>query len=78
VDVNAFACGDGSIRVFSALMDLMDDDELMAISGHEIGHVVHADVNVLVAQGHGFGHVLSRFEQFSGVEFPAADHIVLT
>lgn len=43
-DVNAFACGDGSIRVFSALMDLMDDDELMAIIGHEIGHVVHADV----------------------------------
>ena len=42
-DVNAFACGDGSIRVFSALMDLMDDDELMAIIGHEIGHVVHAD-----------------------------------
>ena len=40
----AFACGDGSIRVFSALMDLMDDDELMAIIGHEIGHVVHADV----------------------------------
>ena len=35
---------EGSIRVFSALMDLMDDDELMAISGHEIGHVVHADV----------------------------------
>lgn len=25
-------------------MDLMDDDELMAIIGHEIGHVVHADV----------------------------------
>lgn len=43
VDVNAFACGDGSIRVFSSLMDLMDDDELMAIIGHEIGHVVHAD-----------------------------------
>lgn len=43
-DVNAFACGDGSIRVFSSLMDIMDDDELMAIIGHEIGHVVHADV----------------------------------
>lgn len=43
VDVNAFACGDGSIRVFSALMDLMDDDELMAVIGHEIGHVVHTD-----------------------------------
>ena len=33
-DVNAFACGDGSIRVFSSLMDIMDDDELMAIIGH--------------------------------------------
>ncbi|OKZ40105.1 MAG: peptidase M48 [Odoribacter sp. 43_10] len=43
VDINAFACGDGSIRVFSALMDLMDDDELMAVIGHEIGHVVHTD-----------------------------------
>lgn len=42
-DVNAFACGDGSIRVFAALMDLMDDDELMTIIGYEIGHVVHAD-----------------------------------
>lgn len=43
IDVNAFACGDGSIRVFSSLMDLMTDDELMAIIGHEIGHIVHRD-----------------------------------
>lgn len=43
-DINAFACGDGSIRVFSALMDLMDDDELVAIIGHEIGHVANTDV----------------------------------
>lgn len=43
-DINAFACGDGSIRVFSALMDLMDDDELMAIIGHEIGHISGTDV----------------------------------
>ena len=44
IDINAFACGDGSIRVFSSLMDVMDDDELMSIIGHEIGHVVHHDV----------------------------------
>jgi len=37
--VNAFACGDGSVRVYSGLMDVMDDDQLMAIIGHEIGHV---------------------------------------
>ncbi len=42
-DVNAFASGDGSVRVFSGLMDLMDDDELVAVIGHEIGHVVHQD-----------------------------------
>lgn len=43
VDVNAFACADGSIRVFSALMDVMTDDELLGIIGHEIGHVYYGD-----------------------------------
>ena len=43
-DINAFASGDGSIRVFAALMDIMDDDELMAIIGHEIGHIANHDV----------------------------------
>ncbi len=42
-DVNAFACADGSIRVFSALMDLMTDDELLGVIGHEIGHVYSSD-----------------------------------
>lgn len=26
IDVNAFACPDGSVRVFSSLMDIMSDD----------------------------------------------------
>lgn len=38
-DVNAFAAPDGSIRFFSGLMDLMTDQEILAIVGHEIGHV---------------------------------------
>ena len=38
-DVNAFACADGSVRVYSGLMDIMDDEELLGIIGHEIGHV---------------------------------------
>ena len=42
-DINAFACADGSVRVFSSLMDLMTDDELLAIIGHEIGHVKNED-----------------------------------
>ena len=39
-DINAFACPDGSVRVFSSLMDIMNDDELLGIIGHEIGHVL--------------------------------------
>lgn len=42
-DVNAFACADGSVRVFSALMDIMSDEELLGVIGHEIGHVAHRD-----------------------------------
>lgn len=37
--VNANASADGSVRVYSALMDLMDDNELQFVIGHEIGHV---------------------------------------
>lgn len=43
VDVNAFACPDGSIRVFAGLMDVVTDDELLGVIGHEIGHIAHRD-----------------------------------
>ena len=43
IDVNAFACADGSVRVFSSLMDIMTDDELRGVIGHEVGHVAHKD-----------------------------------
>ena len=36
--VNAFACADGSVRVYSGLMDLLSDDEVLGVIGHEIGH----------------------------------------
>lgn len=40
-DINAFAFADGSIRFYSGIMDMMNDDELLFIIGHEIGHVKH-------------------------------------
>ncbi len=43
IDVNAFACADGSVRVFSSLMDIMTDEELLGVIGHEIGHIAHRD-----------------------------------
>lgn len=43
IDVNAFACANGSVRVFAGLMDLMTDDEIYGIIGHEVGHVANKD-----------------------------------
>ena len=42
-EINAFATADGSVRVYSGLMDIMDDNELLVVIGHEIGHVVNSD-----------------------------------
>lgn len=42
-EVNAFATADGSVRVYSGLMDIMDDNELLVVIGHEIGHVINSD-----------------------------------
>jgi putative metalloprotease len=37
-DVNAFAMGNGCVRVFAGLMDKATDDEIRGVLGHEIGH----------------------------------------
>lgn len=38
-EVNAFAMADGTIRIYSGLMDMMNDGELLFVIGHEVGHV---------------------------------------
>lgn len=43
-EANAFASADGSVRVFAGLMDIMTDDEILGVIGHEIGHVKNKDV----------------------------------
>lgn len=42
-DVNAFACADGSVRIFAGLMDIMSDEEILGVIGHEVGHVKNKD-----------------------------------
>lgn len=42
-EINAYAWPDGSIRVNSGLMDILEDDELIAIIGHEMGHLHNKD-----------------------------------
>ena len=39
-EVNAFAMANGTIRIYSGLMDLLGDGELRFVIGHEMGHVV--------------------------------------
>ncbi|OHB25879.1 MAG: peptidase [Desulfuromonadaceae bacterium GWC2_58_13] len=38
-DVNAFAMADGTVRVYSGLLDAMPDDQVLAVVAHEVGHV---------------------------------------
>ncbi|TPQ40342.1 M48 family metalloprotease [Cupriavidus pinatubonensis] len=38
-DVNAWAMANGCVRVYSGLMDMMTDDEVRGVLGHEMGHV---------------------------------------
>lgn len=42
-EANAFATADGSVRVYTGLMDIMTDDELLGVIGHEIGHYINHD-----------------------------------
>ncbi|XNM62934.1 M48 family metalloprotease [Escherichia coli] len=52
-DVNAFAMANGCIRVYSGLMDLMNDNEVEAVVGHKMGHVAlgHVKKGMQVAIG---------------------------
>jgi metalloprotease len=42
-DINAFAMGNGTIRIFAGLMDKFTDDEIRYVIAHEIGHVKNGD-----------------------------------
>lgn len=52
-DVNAWAMANGCIRVYSGLMDMMTDNEVEAVVGHEMGHVAlgHVKKGMQVALG---------------------------
>ncbi len=54
-EVNAWAMNNGCVRVYSGLMDLMNDDEVRGVVGHEIGHVAlgHSKKSMQVAYAAG-------------------------
>jgi Zn-dependent protease with chaperone function len=51
---NAFAAPDGTICLLDGLTDKFTDDEVMAVLGHELGHVVHRHAMQRVAASIGF------------------------
>lgn len=38
-EINAWAMANGCVRVYSGLLDVVSDEELLSVIGHEIGHV---------------------------------------
>ncbi|MCW3480406.1 M48 family metalloprotease [Neisseriaceae bacterium JH1-16] len=38
-EVNAWAMANGCVRINTGLMDMMSDDEVIGVVGHELGHV---------------------------------------
>ncbi len=51
-DINAFACANGSVRVMAGLMDIMTDEELLGVIGHEIGHIKNGDSKAAMKQAY--------------------------
>lgn len=39
-EINAFAMANGTIRIYSGLMDMLNDGELRFVIGHEMGHII--------------------------------------
>lgn len=66
-DINAFACADGSVRVFAALMNMMTDEEILAVIGHEIGHVKNKDTRDAVRDAYKRAAISDAASSQSGV-----------
>ena len=51
-EVNAFAMADGTIRIYSGLMDMLTDGELQFVIGHEMGHVTGNHIRKKIQLGY--------------------------
>ena len=73
-DVNAWAMANGCVRVYSGLMDMMNDNEVRGVVGHEMGHVAlgHTKKAMQVAYatfGGAFGGVIGGWRGGRAVRF---------
>jgi Zn-dependent protease with chaperone function len=66
--VNAFTLPGGIIVVLDDLVNFTDEDQLLAVLGHELGHVVHKHSTRMILQSVGVGALASLlWGDFAGV-----------
>ena len=75
-EVNAFAMADGTIRVYSGLMDLLDDGELRFVLGHEMGHVAKGHIRNKVRLAYAASAVRKGIASQSGAAGDVAGSLV--
>jgi putative metalloprotease len=75
-EVNAFAMADGTIRVYSGLMDMLDNGELRFVIGHEMGHVVKNHIRKKIQLAYGASAVRKAVSSQTGAAGDVARSVV--
>jgi metalloprotease len=66
-EVNAFAMADGTIRVYSGLMEMLTDGELRFVIGHEMGHVAKNHIRERIQLGYAASAIRKGIASQTGV-----------
>ena len=66
-DINAFAMADGTIRIYSGLMDILNDDELRFVIGHEMGHIAMKHIHKKLQLAYGSSAVRKAIASVDGL-----------
>lgn len=75
-EVNAFAMADGTIRIYSGLMDMLTDGELRFVIGHEMGHVAKNHIRKKIQLGYAASAVRKGIASQTGVAGELARSVV--
>jgi putative metalloprotease len=66
-EVNAFAMADGTIRIYSGLMEMLPDGELRFVIGHEMGHIAKNHIRKKIQLGYAASAVRKGIASQTGV-----------